>query len=97
MSDLIFLVIISSFAGYFLEFCFEEGNIFGWWVKLINKWPMWISKPLGGCLICTNFWFALVQGYLLGLTTPVYVLLFAMSSSGLLLIFKRIEQLYYVE
>ena len=58
----------ASFSA-FLDFCFEDGNIFDWyynWLKKVCKikadatgaivgGSRWF-KPLGGCLVCFNFY-----------------------------------------
>jgi hypothetical protein len=54
---------ISSFYISFIDFCFNEGNIFDWYykflLKLEDKYPK-LAKPLGLCPICFGFWFNLI-------------------------------------
>lgn len=71
--------------SYFLDFCFEEGNIFESWLPFIARvmfarrgyyyLPVYTKrdeiiadaenklfwfKPLGGCIVCSNIWQALI-------------------------------------
>lgn len=58
---------LSALNSFFLEFCYQEGNIFGWWIKFIDKHirdnprsPFReLYKPLGGCIYCQNIWVAI--------------------------------------
>lgn len=49
----------------FVRFCLQEGNIFGWYGCLIEKWSenpkleYWL-KPLGGCVYCFGTWIFIV-------------------------------------
>lgn len=83
----------SATLSKFLDFCMEDGNILDWYYKLIIKIGKVetdksgnilssnrLFKPLGGCLLCFNFWVS-VPGYvwvctLLDYNAPVMILLF---------------------
>lgn len=45
--------------SYFIDFCFNDGNILDWYysilLKIEEKNPK-ISKLLGMCNVCLNFW-----------------------------------------
>jgi hypothetical protein len=45
--------------SYFIDFCFNSGNIFDWYysilLKIEEKNPR-LSKLLGMCNVCLNFW-----------------------------------------
>jgi hypothetical protein len=59
----IFISFISSCYIYFIDFCFNDGNIFDWYYKILlqleTKYPK-LVKPLGLCPICFGFWFNLI-------------------------------------
>lgn len=50
--------------SFFLDFSFNEGNIFAFWFRFLNKYfyqnkknPFsFLYSPLGGCLFCMNIW-----------------------------------------
>lgn len=56
--------IASGLTSFFLQFCYQEGNIFGWYrtwldnnvgsgkIKLLQPF----YSPLGGCAYCQNAW-----------------------------------------
>ena len=58
---------MGAISSFFLEFCYQEGNIFGWWLKYLdtkvrdNKRHLLhpFYKPLGGCIYCHNIWIAI--------------------------------------
>ena len=66
MSALDFVIFGFGLACFslFLEFCFQDGEILGWYYALIFKMPVFIAKPIGFCIYCTNFW--LCTGLYLG-------------------------------
>lgn len=58
---LIFVSLVSASFSYFLDFCFEHGNIFGFWGEFLERHlESWWSKPLGACIVCSGFWQGLV-------------------------------------
>lgn len=60
---LLFIIIVgitSGFINYFIDFCFNDGNIFDFyykWVKskIFPNHPK-LAKVLGICPICFGFW-----------------------------------------
>ena len=54
----------SSFLSFFLQFTYQPGHIFGWWIRWIEKsWrdnpknPLgFLANPLGLCAFCQNIW-----------------------------------------
>jgi hypothetical protein len=54
-----FLGYIGYYLSIFIDFCFNEGNIFDWYYSLILKLqdnhPK-LFKVLGGCIVCFSFW-----------------------------------------
>jgi hypothetical protein len=68
----------------FIDFCFNEGNIFDFWYefiqdKLYDNYPK-LFKVLGGCVFCFGFWVNLVLFvnfcFVLKLTIPICLLIF---------------------
>lgn len=58
----LFFACINSMLSLFLDYCIEEGNIFDFYSKWLDKelGSSWFYKPLGGCVICANVWIAFV-------------------------------------
>ncbi len=53
-------------AWVFVNILEDEDMIFGWYGKLIDKLPKWISKPIGGCDLCMAGQFGFWGYFLLG-------------------------------
>jgi hypothetical protein len=72
---LIFLSISNSLFMYFLDFCFENGNILDFYYNFIEK--KWsekhpkIFKILGGCIICLSFWISLIFFHIFYIVLPL--------------------------
>ena len=53
-----FFLALSSWV--FVNILEDEDMIFGWYARLIERLPKWLSKPLGSCDICLagqlGFW-----------------------------------------
>lgn len=55
---------VTSLMEFFLQFCFQPGNIFGWYRDWLDKYfydnpknPLgFMYKPLGACAYCQNTW-----------------------------------------
>lgn len=55
---------ISSLGEFFLQFCYQPGNIFGWYRDWLDKHlgnnpnsPLsFFYQPLGACAYCQNTW-----------------------------------------
>lgn len=61
------VIVLSSTTAlgeFFLQFCFQPGNIFGWYRDWLDKYfydnpknPFsFMYKPLGACAYCQNTW-----------------------------------------
>jgi hypothetical protein len=102
-TEIIAFLLIGIILGYlnaifvfFIDFCFNEGNIFDWYYLLLLKYvePKYpkLSKPLGLCPICMGFWVGLgvFTLFALLLTIPAWVFFpfIAVSSYKLMKIFK---------
>jgi hypothetical protein len=60
MEALIFWSAIQGGLAYFLDFTFNDGNIFDWYLRWVNKtFKPRIAKPLGACVYCMNIWLSL--------------------------------------
>lgn len=60
---------VAALASFFLDFAFREGNIFAFWIRLLNKYIhngifSFLYKPLGGCTLCLNQWISIVVFFL---------------------------------
>jgi hypothetical protein len=91
------LGILGAFLVYFLDFCFNEGNIFDWyylWVlrKVEPAHPR-VAKVLGLCPICFGFWVGL--GYyliccsILNMPYEFYFIFMPVNSFTVMKLFKN--------
>jgi hypothetical protein len=58
----------------FVAFCLEEGHIFSFWTRFIDRYLEaypWLHKPLGGCPYCLGTWLT-IGAYI------IYALLFGL-------------------
>lgn len=72
--------VVSALLEFFLQFCYQEGNIFGWyrtWLDnhVANHKILFIQQlynPLGGCAYCQNTWLTfgvfLITHFVVGLS-----------------------------
>jgi hypothetical protein len=90
------LGLVNTMLVFFIDFCFNEQNIFDWYYLFLlrhvqPKYPK-LAKPLGLCPVCMGFWVGLGVFSLLALTLslPVWVFLpfTAASSFTLIKLFK---------
>ena len=78
---------VAAACSTFLDFSFNEGNIFSSYYRLIethlnpehNRHPfILLFKPLGGCLFCMNIWVAAIcwsfSAFVFGVEFWVYLL-----------------------
>lgn len=60
MMKLIFLCFGTASFSLFLDMCMEDGMIFSWYYRLIErvffKKHIWLFKVLGGCVYCFSTW-----------------------------------------
>jgi hypothetical protein len=56
MINLILFCIGTASFTLFLDMCMQEGMILHRYYLTIEKLPMIIFKPLGGCSYCMGFW-----------------------------------------
>lgn len=81
MLDIIDLTIrFTIWSIVFCEILTAEGNIFYWYRLQIDKLPMWLYKPLGGCTVCYSgqvaLWGSLALSYgLTAISTSVVTML----------------------
>lgn len=81
---IIFIVlgISSGILSYFIDFCFNDGNIFdfyyNWIVDYVEPVYPKLAKPLGLCNVCFNFW----------VSTFLFVMYYIIFSSVFLLPFS---------
>jgi hypothetical protein len=76
--DLIILIIVgilSSFFVKFIDFCFNEGNIFDWYyLHISNKFELnntKLFKLLGGCIYCFGTWIFIIMFLLFNIYYPL--------------------------
>ena len=63
-------VIVGIVAWVFVFILMDSGMIFERWWLVLNKLPMWLSKPLGACEYCfagqLALWYYLIHELLVG-------------------------------
>jgi len=65
--QIVFVGVMAALCSFFLEFCYRPGNVFGWYMDILEKYfrdntknPFgWMYKPMGGCAYCQNTWIAI--------------------------------------
>lgn len=84
---------INALFVIFIDFCFNDGNIFDWYYQFIKtkikpNYP-YLAKPLGLCPICMGFWIGVLVFSLFSLLVyPLnifYFIPFISVSSGILI------------
>jgi hypothetical protein len=81
ISNLIILLIVSIYSAFltkFIDFCFNEGNIFDWYYLYIyNNFkddnPK-LFKLLGGCLFCFSTWVFIFNFVLFNIYYPLPII-----------------------
>ena len=64
MLELLFLsVVIAVFVNVFVWDLTDEGMVFSFYGRFLDRLPYVFSKPLGGCDLCFGGWLAFI-GYL---------------------------------
>ena len=56
---MIYPILIAIFMACFsvtLEFALRKGQIFGGYGDWLEFQDEWWTKPIGGCMVCTNLW-----------------------------------------
>lgn len=64
---------MAALCSFFLNFCYQPGAIFGWYMDLLEVYfrdnrnnPFgFLFSPLGGCMYCQNTWIAVASFCLL--------------------------------
>lgn len=94
---------VAAGCSTFLDFSFNEGNIFGGYYRFIetylnpdnNKNPLsFLHKPLGGCLFCMNIWISLVCWYITALNFNVDFWIYVLPTSFFSHVFLTISAKY---
>jgi len=72
--DLISVFLLSVFISFFvkfIDFCFNEGNIFDWYYKYIldsfETTKPKLFKVLGGCIFCFGTWIFIINYILISI------------------------------
>jgi hypothetical protein len=56
MINLILFCFGTAGLTLFLDMCMEKEMILHWYYRAIEKLPLWLFKPLGGCPYCFGTW-----------------------------------------
>lgn len=88
MLDVLFIGFISACFTNFFDDIIQEGMILEKYGKFIDNKP--IFKPLGGCLICTNVWVAVLMLFLFNFLPILFNILaiFGIANTALKFIIK---------
>ena len=58
--NILFVAFSGASLANFFDDCLQDGMIFCKYGNFINTNKRWYFKPLGGCIICTNFWITIL-------------------------------------
>jgi hypothetical protein len=58
--NLIFIILITFSLSSFYQDLMKQGHILYNWKLYLNTLPLYIAKPLGLCLYCSNVWIAIL-------------------------------------
>lgn len=88
MLDVLFVGFISACFTNFFDDMIQDGMILEKYGKFIDNKP--IFKPLGGCLICTNVWVAVLMILLFNFVPILFNILaiFGIANTALKFIIK---------
>lgn len=67
-------ILLTPFLSFMLYDFMQDGMIFGWYGKLIDRLPTWLNKPLGGCLKCFHVWVVIFAGLWLGIPFEKFII-----------------------
>lgn len=45
-------LLLAVTAWVFVMILTKDGMILGWWGRALNRFPLWLGEPLGGCEYC---------------------------------------------
>jgi hypothetical protein len=81
MIDLIIFCMCTASLSHFFQMTQDEGMIFEWYGKLLDRIPEFFAKPLGSCVLCNGTWIYIIVFFLYWLDPksafiPTIVLLF---------------------
>jgi len=73
-------IVVGIVAWVFVFILMDSGMIFERWWLVLNKLPMWLSKPLGACEYCfagqLALWYYLIHELLVGSYNALYHIAF---------------------
>ena len=72
LQSLILSVCGGSF-GCFLVFCFQAGEIFAFWGKVLERLPYFLANPLGACVYCFASWVVILFCFCFDSSFFVYI------------------------
>lgn len=78
-----FVGLTAALITDFLFDCLQDGMIFSKWGKFVED-KFWM-KPLGGCLICTNFWISAILVFIYFNIPTLVCILFIFGLSNYLI------------
>jgi hypothetical protein len=84
--SLVSFIFIGATSALFTDFlfdCLQDGMIFEKWGRFVDG-KFWF-KPLGGCIICTNFWITAMLILLCYLMPLIVGILFIFGLSNYLI------------
>ena len=73
-------IVVGIVAWVFVFILMDSGMIFERWWLVLNKLPMWLSKPLGACEYCfagqLALWYYLIHELIVGSYNALYHIAF---------------------
>lgn len=79
MIDLIIFCFGTASLSHFFQVAQEEGMIFEWYGKLLDKIPEFFAMPLGRCITCNGTWIFIIAFFLTIIIFNNKIVLFSLS------------------
>lgn len=98
MIDLVLLCFGTAALACFIECSTSEDMIFHGYYKAIEKLPVWLFKPLGGCLCCMGTWvYIIISACVFSISGVIYGFIGFFLGIGINYIFIRLFDKYVVQ
>lgn len=93
--ELVLSFLLSLTAWVFVNKLQDEGMIFEWYYRLLEKIPEWLAHPLGKCDRCLAGQFAFWVFFLVGAYHPVRHVFFVMLAIFFTGVFDFLDRKFY--
>lgn len=70
IQTLIFIILVTVSTSIFYQDLMKNGHILENWKLFLNTLPLYISKPLGLCVICSTVWIGVIVSLIIN---PIFI------------------------